>query len=112
MPNYESVDKTTNPYFKNTHAPYVAENEAEFVMVKHNFPIWFSILVTTATYKNIKKFVNKISRRTISGKQYAEDALRVEGCVNINIQEKDNLFPQTSLVDYADILMPIKKYVR
>ena len=27
VPNVESVDKETNPYFKNTRAPYVAENE-------------------------------------------------------------------------------------
>ena len=33
VPNAESVDKTTNPYLKNTCAPSVAENEADFGMV-------------------------------------------------------------------------------
>ena len=33
VPNAESVDKTTNPYFKNPRAPSVAENEAEFGLV-------------------------------------------------------------------------------
>ena len=37
VPNADSVENTTNPYFKNLHPPYVAENEAEFLMVKHNF---------------------------------------------------------------------------
>ena len=32
VPNYESVDKTTKPSFKNPHDPYVVENEAEFVL--------------------------------------------------------------------------------
>ena len=31
--NDESVDETTNPYFKNPRAPFVAEIEAEFVLV-------------------------------------------------------------------------------
>ena len=31
--NAESVDKTTNPYFKNPFSPSVSENEAEFGMV-------------------------------------------------------------------------------
>ena len=33
VPNAESVDKTTNPSFKNPRAPYVVENEAEFGLV-------------------------------------------------------------------------------
>ena len=37
VPNDKSVDKTTNPYFKNPHVPHVAENKAEFVLVKHIF---------------------------------------------------------------------------
>ena len=32
MTNAESLDKTTNPYFKNLCAPYGAENEAKFVL--------------------------------------------------------------------------------
>ena len=33
VPNAESVDKTTNPSFKNPHAPSVAEKEAELGLV-------------------------------------------------------------------------------
>ena len=33
VPNSEGVDKTTNPYFKNPRAPYIAKTEAEFGMV-------------------------------------------------------------------------------
>ena len=33
VPNTESVDKTTNPSFKNPCAPSIAENEADFVTV-------------------------------------------------------------------------------
>ena len=36
-PNYESVDKTTNTQFKNTHVPPVAENKSQVFMVKNNF---------------------------------------------------------------------------
>ena len=28
VPNAESMDKKINPYFKNSRAPYVAENES------------------------------------------------------------------------------------
>ena len=34
VPNYESVDETNNPSFKSPRAPYVAENEADFFLVK------------------------------------------------------------------------------
>ena len=67
-PNYESVDKTNNPQFKNTRDPPVAENESQVFMVKHNFSLWFSIPVLTSSYKNIKKFVSKIFKHTISDK--------------------------------------------
>ena len=33
VPNAERLDKTNNPSFKNTRAPYVAENEAEFGLI-------------------------------------------------------------------------------
>ena len=33
VPNAESVDNATNPYFKNIRAPSVAENEADFGLV-------------------------------------------------------------------------------
>ena len=85
VPNAESMDKKINPYFKNSRAPYVAENESEFVLVKHNFSICFSIPMFTATYKNIKKFVIEIFKLTGSGKPYAEEAHCIEGCVNTNI---------------------------
>ena len=49
--NAESVDETTNPYFKNTRTPSVAENEAEFVLAKHNFSIRLSMPVFTETFK-------------------------------------------------------------
>ena len=51
FPNDENLYKTTNPYLK-TRVPPVAENEVEFVLVKHNFKIYFSIPVFTSTYKN------------------------------------------------------------
>ena len=34
VPNAEIVDKTTNQYFKSSHAPYVVDDEAEFVLDK------------------------------------------------------------------------------
>ena len=37
VPNAKSVDNKTNTYFKNPRVPPVAENEAEFVLVKHVF---------------------------------------------------------------------------
>ena len=48
--------------------------------------ICFSIPVFTATYKNTKKFVSEIFKYTRSGKQDAEEASHIEGCVNSNIQ--------------------------
>ena len=39
LPNTESVYKTTNPYFKNTHVLPVSKNEAKFVLVKNIFLI-------------------------------------------------------------------------
>ena len=47
----EILDKATNPYFKNPRAPSVAKNQSYFVMVKHNFTIFFSIPMLTETYK-------------------------------------------------------------
>ena len=37
VPNVEIVHIKTNPYMKNTCVPPVAENEAEFILVKNNF---------------------------------------------------------------------------
>ena len=35
--NYESVEKTTNQYFKSSHSPSVVDEEADFFLVKHHF---------------------------------------------------------------------------
>ena len=35
VPNSESVDNKTNPCFKSYHDPYVVDDEAESVVVKH-----------------------------------------------------------------------------
>ena len=49
---------------------------------------WFSIPVFTTTYKNTKKFVSEIFKRTRSGKLYTEEASNIEGRVKPNIQKK------------------------
>ena len=91
VPNAESVDKTTNPSFKNPRAPYDAENEAEFVLVKKTC---FSIPVFTETYKNIKKFVSGILKRTRSVKPDTEEASHIARFSNPNIKKKYNLTPK------------------
>ena len=58
----------------------------------------------------MKKFISEIFKHTGSGKPDAEEASHIEVCVNPNIQEKWNLNHKTLSVDYADILLPIKKY--
>ena len=58
----------------------------------------------------MNKFVSEILKRTISGKPYMEEALKMEGYLNQNIQEKYKLTPKTLAVDYADMLLPLKKY--
>ena len=68
--NAESVYKTTNPHFKNPCAPSFAETKQGFYGLKK--PTWFSIPVFTATYKNIKKFVSEMSKRTTSRGRYQE----------------------------------------
>ena len=86
VPNAESMDKTTNPYFKISHVPPVAEKEAKFVMVKYIFSMWFSIPIFTATYKYIKYFASEIFKHTRSGKPDVDEAPHIEVCVNTNIQ--------------------------
>ena len=107
VPNYESVVKTTNPYFK-IFAPHLLQKmkQSLFWFLKS---ICLSILVITATYKNMKKFLIEIFKRTSSWKLYVEEALHIEGCVIPNIQEKYNITPKTSPVDYADMLLPLTK---
>ena len=63
-------------------------------------------------YKNMRKFVSEIFKFNRSGKLDAEEASHIEGCVNPNIQEKYNLTPKTSPVDYADILLTLTKICR
>ena len=53
VPNDESVYNTTNPYFKNPHVPPVAENEAEFIMVKYKFQ-YDSVSMFSHQVKKIK----------------------------------------------------------
>ena len=86
--NNDSVDKKTNQHFKNTRASPVAENEADFVPVKHDFSKCFSIPVFTATYKNIKKLESVILKHTRLGKPYAEYSPHLEVCVNTIINDK------------------------
>ena len=107
VPNYESVVKTTNPYFK-IFAPHLLRKmkQSLFWFLKS---ICLSILVITATYKNMKKFLIEIFKRTRSGKLYSEEASYIEVCVNSKIQEKFNLAPKNSLVDYANMLLPLTK---
>ena len=88
------MDKKTNQHFKNTRASPVAENEADFVPVKHDFSKCFSIPVFTATYKNIKKLSSEIFKHTRSGKPDAEEAPHIEGFANTNIQDNYNLTPK------------------
>ena len=52
------------------------------------FSVCFNIPVFTETCKNVKKFLSEIFKYTRSGKPYAEEAPRIEACVNTNIQEK------------------------
>ena len=78
VPNYESVNKSTYPHFKNPCVQPVAENKAEFVLVKYHFSICFSIPVFAETYKNIKKLESEILKRTRSGKPDAEEELYIE----------------------------------
>ena len=49
--NAESVDKTTNPYFKNPCAPSVAENEEEFVLV-----LKINTLQYPCVHNNLQKY--------------------------------------------------------
>ena len=66
----------------------------------------------TATYKNVKKFVSEIFKRTRPGKPDMEDISHIEGCVNPNIQEKYKLAPKTSPVNYSDVLLPLTKNIQ
>ena len=99
------MDKKTNPYFKNPRAPYVAENEAEFVPFFLINMLWYPCV--HRNLQNMKNFVSEIFKRTRSGKPGVEEASHIEGYFNPNIQENYNLTPKISPVDYADMLLPI-----
>ena len=71
--------------------------------------VCFSIPVFKTTSKNMKKFVSEIFKRTTLGKLYTEESSHIEGCVNPNIQDKYNLTHKDSSVDYADMLLTLKK---
>ena len=60
----------------------------------------------------MKNVLNEIFKRTRSGKPNMEEALHIEGCVNPKIQENYNLTPKTSPVNYADMLLILKKLCR
>ena len=72
----------------------------------------FSTPVFTSTYKNIKNILSEIFKHTRLGKPDVEEAPRIEGCVDSNIQENYNLTTKTLPVDYADILLYITKISR
>ena len=61
----------------------------------------------TATYKDIKNFASEIFKLTRSGKPDVEEDPRIEGYVNIKIQEKYNPTPKTLAVYDAGTLLPI-----
>ena len=51
VPNYESVDKTTNLCLKNTRSPSIAENEAQFVLVYK-----INMLQYLCVHNNLQKY--------------------------------------------------------
>ena len=57
----------------------------------------------------MKNFVSEIFKCTRSGKTDAEEAPKIQGCMNPKIQEKENITPKTSPVDYTDMLLTITK---
>ena len=103
------MGKTTNIYLINHCGLSVAEDEAEFVMVKHNFSILFSIHVFTSSYKKTKKFSCEILKCTKPGESDTEENQRIKGCMDPNIHEKYNIIPKTSPLNYSDTLPPLTK---
>ena len=91
--------------------PICCREQSIFVLAKH-FSRCVGIPFFKAIYKNIKKFVSKIFKRTRSGKSYLEGGPRIEGYVNKIIQDKYNLTPKHSPGDYADMLLTIKNIYR
>ena len=64
------------------------------------------------TYKSMNKFLSKILKRTRSEKLDAGEDSHIEVCVNPKIQDKYNLTPKTSPVDYYDMLLPLTKTIQ
>ena len=61
-------------------------------------------------YRNLQKYeecLSEIFKRTRPGKPDAEEASHIEVCMEPNIQEKYNLTPKNSPVDYANMLLPL-----
>ena len=57
----------------------------------------------------MKNFLSEIFKRTRSEKPDAEEASHIEGYANPKIQEKYNITPKFSPVDYADMLLTLTK---
>ena len=60
----------------------------------------------------MKNSVSEIFKSTIPGKPDAKEVSHIEGCVNPNNQEKNNLTPKNSSVEYSDMLLPLTKICR
>ena len=73
--NAEIVDKTTNPSLKIFTSHLLRKTKQGLFWFKK--PICFIIPMFTATYKNMKKFVSEIFKRTRSRKPYAEEASKI-----------------------------------
>ena len=62
--------------------------------------------------QNTKKFVSEIFKCNRSGKPDKEEASHIEWFVNPNMQDNYNLTNKNSPVDYADMLLPLKKIMQ
>ena len=107
--NAEIVDDPNNPYFKNPCVPTVLGGEVEFALIENNFSKCLSIPAFKATYENMRNFVSGILQHIISGELDIEEAPRIVGYVNPNIQGRQKLAPKTAPVDCANMLLPITK---
>ena len=60
----------------------------------------------------MKKFASEIFKCTRPGKLDVDEAPHIERCVHPGIQDKYNLTPKTSPIDFSDMLPPITKIIR
>ena len=70
------------------------------------------MLQYTCLHRNLQKsknFVSEILKHTRSRKPGVEEAPRIKGFQNKNIQDTYNLTPKTLPVYYADVLLTIAK---